>query len=199
MNPSSRKAPDALRLPAGEGDEADARMGILTHPFAPVFDERATRLILGSFPSVASRQNCFYYGNSRNRFWQVMSGVLGEDVPEDISGKKALLLRRGIALWDVLAACRIRGSSDASITQAAANDIPGLLRRAPIQTVYCNGKAAGGYYRQYIQPLTRLEAVILPSTSPANAAWHLDDLISAWQVIGEENDGIHLQLIRARI
>ena len=187
MKSSSKKAPDQLKPQAGAGDEGDARGDFLSHPFTPVADEKATRLILGSFPSMMSRRNSFYYGNPRNRFWQVLGGVLGEDAPEDIPGKRLWLLSHGIALWDVLASCRIRGSGDAGIREARANDIPGLLRTAAIKQVYCNGQTAGGYYRRFIQPMTRLQAVILPSTSPANAAWSLDDLISAWQAVGREN------------
>lgn len=187
MKSSSKKAPDRLGPQADAGDEGDARAGVLFHPFAPAADEKATRLILGSFPSVMSRRNNFYYGNPRNRFWQVLGGVLGEGAPEDIPGKKAWLARHGIALWDVLASCRIRGSADACIREAGPNDISGLLRMTAINRVYCNGQTAGRYYRRFIQPLTRLQAVILPSTSPANAAWHLDDLISAWQAVGREN------------
>ena len=187
MKSSSGKAPDRLRPQAGAGDGGDAREGFLSHPFAPVADEKATILILGSFPSVMSRKNSFYYGNPRNRFWQVLGCVLGENAPEDINGRKAWLLNHGIALWDVLASCRIKGSGDTSIREAGANDIPGLLRRADIRQVYCNGQTAGVYYRRLVQPLTQLQAVVLPSTSPANAAWGLDDLISAWQAVGREN------------
>lgn len=187
MKSLSKKAPDRLAPQEGAGDEGDACAGVLFHPFAPAADEKATRLILGSFPSVMSRRNSFYYGNPRNRFWQVLSGVLGEDAPGDIPGKTAWLARHGIALWDVLAFCRIKGSGDASIREAGANDIPGLLHRTAIKHIFCNGQTAGRYYRRFIQPLTGLQAVILPSTSPANAAWHLDDLISAWQALGRVN------------
>jgi hypoxanthine-DNA glycosylase len=158
-------------------------MSILVHPFVPVADDKSTRLILGSFPSVLSRQNDFYYGNPRNRFWQVLGGVLGDKAPDDIPGKTDYLLRHGIALWDVLASCRIRGSGDASIREATANDVPALLRRAPIRQIFCNGRTAGRYFTQYIEPVTNLQAVVLPSTSPANAAWRLEDLITAWCVI----------------
>ncbi len=176
MKPLSGGAPEA-----GKGAGS---MGILVHPFAPVADDKSSRLILGSFPSVASRQSAFYYGNPRNRFWQVLGGVLGEDAPGDIQGRTDYLLRHGIALWDVLASCRIRGSGDASIREAVVNDIPGLLRKAPVRRIFCNGQTAGRYFRQYIQPLTGIQAVVLPSTSPANAAWHPDKLIAAWRAVG---------------
>lgn len=169
---------------AHETEEGVGSMGILVHPFAPITDDKATCLILGSFPSVASRQNNFYYGNPRNRFWQVLGSVLGEEAPGDIPGKTQYLLRHGIALWDVLASCQIRGSGDASILDAVVNDIPVLLRSAPIRQIFCNGQTAGWYFRQYIQVLTDIQAVVLPSTSPANAAWRLDALIAAWHVIG---------------
>ena len=157
----------------------------LTHPFAPVADEQSRVLVLGTFPSVQSRQNEFYYGHPRNRFWPVMAAVLKESVPTTIAEKKAMLLRHGVALWDVLEACAIRGSADVAIRDPKPNDIPALLHRYDIRRVYVNGRTAEALYRRFCLPLTQLQAVALPSTSPANAAWNEARLIAAWEQIAE--------------
>lgn len=155
----------------------------VTHGFPPVFDENSRVLILGSMPSVKSREVSFYYGHPQNRFWRVMSAVTGEVFPEDIPGKRELLLRRGIALWDVIAECDITGSSDSSIRNVVPNDLSVILTQADIRAIFTNGAAASSIYKRYQQPQTGIAAVPLPSTSPANAAWSLDRLIKAWSVI----------------
>ena len=149
-------------------------METLTHPFPPVFDAASRVLILGSFPSVKSRENAFFYGHPQNRFWRVLAAILGEPVPETVPEKTALLLRRHIALWDVAAACEVAGSSDASIRAVVPNDLSPIFRAANIRAVFCNGGTA---YRYYRGPVT---AVKLPSTSPANARWTLPTLAEAW-------------------
>ena len=151
------------------------------HPFAPVWDERSRILVLGTFPSVKSRENQFYYGHPQNRFWRVTAAVLGERVPDSIPQKQAMLLKHGVALWDVLESCEIAGSSDASIKQAVPNDIAALLRRTGIERVCCNGQTAGALYRRYCEAACGLSAVVLPSTSPANAAWSAERLTEAWR------------------
>ena len=155
----------------------------LTHPFPPVCGEDARVLILGSFPSAASRAASFYYGHPRNRFWRVLEGVFAEPVPQDTEGRREFLLRRRIALWDSIASCTIEGSSDASIRDAVPNDIAGLLKGSRIEAVYCNGRASHACYEKYVYPQTGVHAAALPSTSPANAAKSLDGLIEAWRVI----------------
>ncbi len=155
----------------------------LTHPFPPVFDGDSRILILGSFPSAASREVMFYYGHKRNRFWAVLGALYDEPAPESVEAKRAFLLSHGIALWDSIASCTITGSSDASIKNAVPNKIPELLKRAPIERIFCNGKASLACYEKYVLPETGIRAVGLPSTSPANAAKGLDDLIAAWRVI----------------
>ena len=155
----------------------------LTHPFPPVCGEDARVLILGSFPSAASRAASFYYGHPRNRFWRVLEGVFAEPVPQDTEGRREFLLRRRIALWDSIASCTIEGSSDASIRDAVPNDIAGLLKGSRIEAVYCNGRASHACYEKYVYPQTGVHAAALPSTSPANAARSLDGLIEAWRVI----------------
>lgn len=158
---------------------ATAYRGIV-HPFAPVWDERSRVLVLGTFPSVLSRETAFYYGHPRNRFWQVLAAVFGQSVPQTVAEKRALLALHGVALWDVLASCDIVGSADGSIRNAVPNEVGALLAAAPIRRVCCNGKTAAALYRRWCEPQTGLPAVALPSTSPANAAWTLPRLIAAW-------------------
>ncbi len=155
----------------------------VVHPIAPVFDEGSRVLILGSFPSVKSREEGFFYGHPQNRFWRVLAAVFDARVPETAEEKRAFLLAHHIALWDVIASCEITGSSDASIRNAVPNDLSRLLAGAPIARIYVNGKTAERYYRRYQLPVTKREAVTLPSTSPANAAWSLERLVGAWRVI----------------
>lgn len=158
-----------------------------THPFAPVFDAHSRVLVLGTFPSVRSRAAAFYYGHPRNRFWLVLAALCGQPVPETRAQKEALLLANGVALWDVLASCEITGSADGSIRDPQPNDIAVLLVQAPIRAVYANGQTAARLYARYCEPLTGVPAVALPSTSPANAAWSLEKLVAAWQVLLTES------------
>ena len=156
-------------------------MSYVEHPFPPVAGPDSRVLILGSFPSVRSREEGFFYGHPRNRFWPLMAALYGEDTPQTISGRRDLILRHGLALWDVIASCRIEGSSDASVRDAAPVDIRRVLDAADIRHVVCNGALAGKLYARYLQQAVGLEAVIAPSTSPANAAWSLARLIPVWQ------------------
>lgn len=157
----------------------------ISHGFEPVFDARSRVLVLGSFPSVLSRENRFYYGNPRNRFWRVMADVLGEAEPasDDLAGKRALLLRHGVALWDVVESCEVRGSSDASIRSVIPSDVARITDVAPIRAVLCNGGTAARLYRRWLEPVTGLPAQTLPSTSPANAAWSLPRLTERWREV----------------
>lgn len=191
----------------------------LSHGFGPVFDERSRVLVLGSFPSVLSRRNSFYYGNPQNRFWRVIAACAGEPVPpnegervagkgraiggegvadgkrapaasgeapatvtsaQSIAAKTSLLLAHGIALWDVIESCDIKGSSDASIRNVEPVDIARVLETARIEAVFCNGGTAGRLYRRYLRESVGLDAVVLPSTSPANASWSLERLVGRW-------------------
>ena len=149
------------------------------HPFAPVWDPYCRILILGSFPSVKSREQCFYYGHPQNRFWRMIAAVYDEKVPVTIDEKRELLLRRHIALWDVIKSCRIVGSSDASICDAVPNDLNKLMEQCPLDTVILNGKTAERMYLRYWKDLG-VRAITLPSTSPANASWNLERLTEAW-------------------
>ena len=156
---------------------------MLIHPIAPVYDGKSRILILGSFPSVKSREQGFFYGHPQNRFWRVTAAVFGDEVPGTVPERRAFLLRHGVALWDVIAACEIIGSSDASIRDATVNDLRPILEAAPIRAIFVNGQTAAKLYRRYTEPVTGRPAVVLPSTSPANASWSLERLIEAWRVI----------------
>lgn len=151
------------------------------HPFSPVYSAESRILILGSFPSVKSREDGFFYGHPCNRFWPMLAAVYAEPVPASISDKTALLLRHHLALWDVIASCQIEGSSDASVRNAVPVDIARITRSADIHRVLCNGALAGKLYRQHLQPLLAIDPLILPSTSPANAACHFEQLCAVWQ------------------
>ncbi len=153
------------------------------HTIPPVYDKHSTILILGSFPSVRSRQVGFFYGHPQNRFWKVISAVFDDQQPMETEQKNSFLLRHHIALWDVAAACDIQGSSDSTLCHVIPNDITPILLHCPIRQIYTNGKTAAHYYHRLLEPSTGRCAITLPSTSPANAAWSLDQLIEAWKVI----------------
>ena len=158
---------------------------MIVHPIPPVFDENARVLILGSFPSVKSREAGFFYGHPQNRFWKVTAALFGEAVPQTIPEKRAFLLRRHLAVWDVIRSCEITGSSDASIRDVTVNDLSVILSAAPIRKIFVNGKTAEKMYKRYTEPLLNRPAVCLPSTSPANAAWSVEKLTAAWQAVCE--------------
>lgn len=154
----------------------------IEHTFAPVYDANSEVLILGTLPSVKSRENHFYYGHKQNRFWKVMAKLCGEPVPETIEEKKKMLLAHHIAVWDVIQSCDIKGSSDSSIKNVEPTDIRRILSESKITRIFANGSKAGELYRKYQLPLTRREAVVLPSTSPANAAWSMERLCETWEM-----------------
>ena len=157
----------------------------IIHPIPPLYDNTSRILILGSFPSVKSREAMFFYGHPQNRFWRVMAALFEEEFPETVPQRRELLVRHHIAAWDVIGSCEIIGSSDASIRNVKANDLRPILEAAPIREIYVNGKTAEKMYRKYTEPLTGRRAVCLPSTSPANAAWSLERLVDAWKIIKE--------------
>ncbi len=158
---------------------------MIVHPIAPLFDKNSKILILGSFPSVKSRDQMFFYGHKQNRFWRVISAVLGCELPLNIDEKRQMLLANGIALWDVIASCEITGSSDSSIRNVTPNDLSVILDTADIRQIFVNGKTAEKYYNKYLLGSIGRESVCLPSTSPANAAWSVEKLIEAWNIINE--------------
>ena len=148
----------------------------------PVCGAQASALILGSFPSPKSREQGFFYGHPQNRFWPLLADLTGAPVPawEDIEAKKRIITQNGLALWDVIRCCSIRGASDASIREVEPNDVPALIRALGVRAVFCNGAAAARLYARYLQPATGIPAVRLPSTSPANAACSPQALRRAW-------------------
>ena len=152
----------------------------IIHPIPPLYDKDSKILILGSFPSVKSREEAFFYGHKQNRFWKVLAALFQEPIPETIDEKKHLLLRHHIAIWDVIQSCDIKGSSDSSIKNVVPTDLGQIISNSRIERVYCNGAASGNYYKKYQQKVLDIEAVVLPSTSPANAAYSLDRLIGIW-------------------
>ena len=151
------------------------------HPIPPVYDAHSEILILGSFPSEKSREAGFFYGHPQNRFWRVLAAVFGQDLPETTDEKIRFLLRNRLALWDVLAACEIKGSADGTIRSAVPNDVSVILQASPIRRIVVNGKTAEKYYNKYLLPVTGMAAVCLPSTSPANATQSLAALTDAWR------------------
>lgn len=156
---------------------------MIEHPIEPVYDADSKILILGSFPSVKSRESGFFYGHPQNRFWKVLAAVMGQEVPQTIAEKKKFLLKNHIAVWDVIQSCTITGSSDSSIKNVVANDLSKILDRASISQIYVNGRKAEQLYQKYIYPQTERKVVCLPSTSPANAAWNLERLVDVWKEI----------------
>ena len=152
----------------------------ITHTFDPVYNSESKILILGSFPSVKSRENHFYYGHPQNRFWKVLASVLEWNVPITIEEKKQMLLENGVAIWDVIASCSIVESSDTSIKDVVVNDFSSILEESKIENIYVNGTKAYELYHRYAEEKTGIKAIKLPSTSPANAAWNLERLCAAW-------------------
>jgi hypoxanthine-DNA glycosylase len=155
-------------------------MARIEHPFGPLYSSHSRILILGSFPSVKSREQEFFYGHPQNRFWKVIAAVFNAPVPGTINEKKELILSNDLALWDSIASCEITGSSDASIKNAKVNDLSVILDNCCIEKIYCNGRRSHDLYCRFIEPETGRTAECLPSTSPANAQWSLDRLIETW-------------------
>ena len=153
------------------------------HPITPVYDAQSTVLILGSFPSKKSREQMFFYGHPQNRFWKVLAQVFDCTVPKTIEEKRRFLQEHHVALWDVIASCDIVGSADGSIVNVVPNNFEEILSCTAIQRIFVNGKTAEKYYNTYLKTVLGREAVYLPSTSPANAAWSLERLVAAWAIV----------------
>ena len=162
--------------PAG----AKIRRERVTHEFPAEFDAESRVLLLGSIPSPRSRETGFYYGHPQNRFWRVLAAVFGDPVPLTIPEKKALLRKHRVALWDVLESCTIVGAGDATIEDAVPNRIAELLGKTKIERIFCTGAAAHALYRKHCERETGIEAVRLPSTSPANCAVSFEELVEEW-------------------
>lgn len=152
----------------------------IRHTFEPVYDENSRVLILGSFPSVKSRENNFYYGHPQNRFWKVLAAVIGCETPQTVEAKKNMLLENHIAVWDVIASCSISGSSDSSIRDVVPNDFTELLQKTGIRRIGANGAKAFDLYQKYVFARTGIGMTKLPSTSPANAAWSMERLVKEY-------------------
>ncbi|MBR4428777.1 MAG: DNA-deoxyinosine glycosylase [Clostridia bacterium] len=161
-------------------DKTPAKKHIV-HPIPPFYGRDSQILILGSFPSVKSREQLFFYGHPGNRFWKVLARVFGDAEPKDVPQKRAFLKKHRVALWDVVGECDIEGSQDSSISGVTPNDLTVLLAGTQITRVFVNGRTALKYYQKYSEKRTGMPAVCLPSTSPANAAWSLEALASAWR------------------
>ena len=151
----------------------------IIHPFPPIYNSESRILILGSFPSTASRAREFYYGHPRNRFWPLLAALLNEPEPYTIEEKKQLLLNHRIALYDAVSSCAVDNSADASIHAVVPADLSGIFQTAAIQAVFANGNKADEVCTKQIG----ISAVKLPSTSPANARFRFDDLLAAWKAI----------------
>ena len=172
----------SARATKGKG----APMEEVVHTIGPLYDAHSRVLLLGSVPSPLSRKVSCYYGNTQNRFWRVLYALWGLDLsacePDglDVAARRAFCLEHGIALWDVIARCRIRGASDASITDVVPNDLRLILDAADVREIFATGSAAGRYYRRLIEPELGRPVTVLPSTSPANAAWSFERLVEAY-------------------
>ena len=155
----------------------------IIHPIPPTYDSKSRILVLGSFPSIKSRQMMYFYGHPQNRFWKVLARLFDEALPATVSARRDFLLRNRIAAWDVIGECDIAGSADSSIRNVRPNDLSIILETADIAQIFTNGKKAHEMYHRFSEPSVGRPAVCLPSTSPANAAWSLDRLVEAWSVI----------------
>ena len=157
----------------------------INHTFPAVFDNNSTILILGSVPSVKSREQGFFYMHPQNRFWKVLSFIFNEDfVSASIEEKKALLLKHNVALYDVIESCDIIGSSDVSIknVEPSTEVVNQILKTGKIKKIVLNGGKAATLFDKYFK-INSIEVIKLPSTSPANAACKLDELVQKWNVI----------------
>ena len=170
----------AEEMAAGEKSAAPGAYQHIEHPIPALYRADSRILILGSFPSVKSREGHFFYHHPQNRFWRVIAALTGETPPATIEEKRSLLLRHRIALWDVIHSCDIIGSSDSSIKNVLPNDLRPILNTADIEGIYANGGTAGRLYRKYIEPDLGRSCTVLPSTSPANAAYSLEKLTALW-------------------
>ena len=155
----------------------------VSHTFQPIYNINSKILILGTFPSVKSRETQFYYGHPQNRFWKVIAGVFQCEIPQTNEEKKQMLFKNNIAIWDVIESCDIVGSSDSSIQNVIPNDLSIILNHSNIKKIYANGKTAAKLYEKYTESATGKPIITLPSTSPANAAYRLEQLVETWELI----------------
>lgn len=154
---------------------------MIVHPVEALFNENSKILILGTFPSVKSREAKFFYGHPQNRFWRVMARLCDADIPQTVEDKKNLILDNHFALWDVIHSCDVEGSADSSIKNVVPNDISVILKNSKVSRIFVNGKKAESLYKKYLEKEIGITAVCLPSTSPANASWSEDRLTEYWR------------------
>lgn len=157
----------------------------IEQPFEPIFNLNSKILILGTIPSVISREKNFYYSNSGNRFWKILANLFHSPIPENINEKRKLLLENGVAVWDVIQSCDIIGSKDSSIKNVVVADIPKLIENSNITQIYANGQKVAKYYTKYLRDVTGIEIITLLSTSPANRHFSDMEMISDWKKIIE--------------
>ena len=161
-----------------------------THPFKPIFDKNSKILILGSFPSVISRKFGFYYTNPQNRFWRVLAGILNAPLPASTDEKIKFLLSPHIAIYDAAISCEIEGSSDAKMSKIIPVNLEPIFSGARIAQVFANGGKAYEICKKYLEDeiikATKNEVIKLPSTSPANAKFSIEELVNEWSVIVRE-------------
>ena len=157
----------------------------IVHPIPPLYDKNSAKLILGSFPSIKSREAMFFYGHPQNRFWKLLAMIYGENTPATVEEKSKLILSHNLALWDSIKSCTITGSADSSVKDVVPNDLSVILNNSLVTKIFCNGALSHKMYMKYIYPQTQIEAVKLPSTSPANAAYSIDRLYEQWKIISK--------------
>ena len=155
------------------------------HPFPKIFNQESRILILGSFPSPKSREQGFYYGHPKNRFWKVLAVVLEEDIPKTREEKERLILKNHLALWDVIKSCEIKGASDNSITNVVVNPLTEITNNSKVQYIFTVVKTADKLYRKYCQEQIKIPSICLPSTSPANCAVSFKKLVENYQKVSE--------------
>ncbi len=141
---------------------------VVKHPLEPIYDSNSKVLILGTMPSIKSREQKFYYAHPKNRFWSTLSKVYEEQIGDTKEEKICFLLKHRIALFDVLKSCEISSSSDSSIKNPVPNDFDFILKNSNISVIFTTGKKAYNLYQKYCYPKTKIEAIYLPSPSPAN-------------------------------
>lgn len=153
---------------------------MLVHPVEALYNENSQILILGTFPSVKSREMKFFYSHPQNRFWRVMAKLCNAEAPKTVQDKRKLILDNNFALWDVIHSCDIEGSADSSIKNVVPNDISKILKNSRVSRIFVNGRKAESLYKKYLEEQTGITAVCLPSTSPANASWSEERLYEYW-------------------
>ncbi len=164
---------------------ADNTHQTILHPLKPLYNQDSKILILGSFPSIKTREYGFFYGHPQNRFWPILEVLFNEELTRDIEQRREFILKNKIALYDSIYQCDIIGSSDASIQNVVPSDLSEVFENADIKQVFCNGATSYKYYKKYHAKKSGIKGISLPSSSPANARYRLDDLVREWSQILE--------------